>query len=172
MLKSLSLGEGQIDGSDNVGGNGGEEGDGDEVAVDEFGLPSALNMDEYDEEEDNKISDGPISDDFVASLFQSHNIFQGGELEDEENDDQSNNGENHKNEENEDDMISDQDEVILVGYSNQEAEYSSLEVQVLDSTNSSLYVHHDLMLPSCPLCIGFFDDRKDATFQFLFISSQ
>ena len=50
----------------------------------------------------------------------------------------------------EDTLIKDSDYVLLCART--EDEHSSLEVQVYDPVEASLYIHHDFVLPSFPLC--------------------
>lgn len=60
-----------------------------------------------------------------------------------------------KDEEDEDEKedleILESDTLILAGKT--EEEISHLEVYVYDTKTDSLYIHHDIMLPSVPLCI-------------------
>ena len=69
------------------------------------------------------------------------------EYEDEDDDDE---------EDDEDDMndinIRDQDALILVAKA--EEDFASLEVNVFDTEYNNLYVHHDIPLPSFPLCLA------------------
>merc|ERR1719491_1446560 len=59
-------------------------------------------------------------------------------------------------EEDEDDLkdaeILDSDAVIVVAKA--EEDYASLEVNIYDTETSNLYVHHDIPLPSFPLCLA------------------
>ncbi|XP_017889323.1 periodic tryptophan protein 1 homolog [Ceratina calcarata] len=53
--------------------------------------------------------------------------------------------------ENENDIIKDTDNLLLVGHVEDDA--STLEVYVYNESEGSFYCHHDLLLPSFPLCI-------------------
>lgn len=53
--------------------------------------------------------------------------------------------------EEEDDMVKPTDNLLLVG--NFESDVASLEVWVFNSDEVSFYIHHDLSLPSFPLCL-------------------
>ena len=52
------------------------------------------------------------------------------------------------------------DAFLLVA--NTEDEYSSLEVHVFNQEDDSLYVHHDITLPSFPLCLAWSDYAGNA----------
>uniref|UniRef100_A0A6M2DNG7 Putative wd40 domain protein n=1 Tax=Xenopsylla cheopis TaxID=163159 RepID=A0A6M2DNG7_XENCH len=55
----------------------------------------------------------------------------------------------------EDDIIKSDDNLILVGHV--EGDSSILEVYIYNENEGSLYVHHDLLLPTFPLCIEWLD---------------
>lgn len=122
--------------------------------LDDYGLPAELNMDNYDDEEDER------------------DIF---EVDNEEDDEDESNGAagdvpnemevldqgdsalmfNPPEEfDEEDDEIRPTDSVLLLAMT--EDEYSHLEVQVL-TKDGSLYTHHDIMLPDFPLCLAWMD---------------
>jgi periodic tryptophan protein 1 len=52
------------------------------------------------------------------------------------------------------------DDFLIVA--NTEDDYSSLEVHVFNEDDGSLFVHHDLTLPSFPLCVAWMDYAGDA----------
>lgn len=66
------------------------------------------------------------------------------------------NDEDDDEEEDEDDIndikIRDQDALILVAKA--EEDFASLEINVFDTEYNNLYVHHDIPLPSFPLCLA------------------
>lgn len=57
--------------------------------------------------------------------------------------------------EKEDDIIKPSDNLILVGHVEKDA--SILEVYIYNEEEESLYVHHDIILPSFPLCLEWLD---------------
>jgi periodic tryptophan protein 1 len=59
-------------------------------------------------------------------------------------------------EEDVDDLIARPSDAFLL-VANTEDEYSSLEVHVFNQEDDSLYVHHDITLPSFPLCLAWCD---------------
>ena len=58
----------------------------------------------------------------------------------------------------EDVLITAKDNLILVART--EDEISQLEVYVYERDNDHLYVHHDLLLPTFPLCLEWLDFRS------------
>ena len=56
------------------------------------------------------------------------------------------------NEDMEDDLILNTDALIVVGCAEGQ-EYSSLEVYVYEKEKNNVYVHHEIMLNSFPLCL-------------------
>ncbi|CAM9705737.1 unnamed protein product [Ectocarpus sp. 4 AP-2014] len=56
----------------------------------------------------------------------------------------------------EDNIIKPGDHVLLTA-STEEDEHSALEVQVYSEETGNLYVHHDIALPSLPLCLAWMD---------------
>lgn len=52
----------------------------------------------------------------------------------------------------EDTKIHDSDAIVLVGRT--EEDFSALEVHLYDTKTGNLYVHHDITLPSLPLCVA------------------
>lgn len=60
-------------------------------------------------------------------------------------------GDDEDDSEKEDDVITPKDNLILVGHV--EGDASILEIYVYNEEEESLYVHHDLLLPSVPLCL-------------------
>lgn len=51
----------------------------------------------------------------------------------------------------EDDIIKQTDNLLLVGHVEDDA--ATMEVYIYNEAEDSLYVHHDFLLPSHPLCI-------------------
>jgi len=56
------------------------------------------------------------------------------------------------NEDMEDDLILNTDALVVVGCAEGQ-EYSSLEVYVYEKEKNNIYVHHEIMLNSFPLCL-------------------
>ncbi|CAH1961226.1 unnamed protein product [Acanthoscelides obtectus] len=97
--------------------------DADQAAGDEY------NFEQYDED-DNKNAESVIG---ITSLAT--------EVEEDADDDS----------EKEDDIIKPTDNLILVGHVEKDA--SVLEVHIYNEEEESFYVHHDIFLPSFPLCL-------------------
>eukprot|EP00467_Chlorarachnion_reptans_P012758 CAMPEP_0114511502 /NCGR_PEP_ID=MMETSP0109-20121206/14433_1 /TAXON_ID=29199 /ORGANISM="Chlorarachnion reptans, Strain CCCM449" /LENGTH=410 /DNA_ID=CAMNT_0001691037 /DNA_START=42 /DNA_END=1274 /DNA_ORIENTATION=- len=58
--------------------------------------------------------------------------------------------------EQEDAAINATDFVLIAGHTEQE--YSSAEVHIFDKDRSAVYVHHDIVLPSFPLCMSYYSN--------------
>ncbi|CAH0560469.1 unnamed protein product [Brassicogethes aeneus] len=107
--------------------------EGEPSGTDEF------NLDKYDEDDEK----GTANALGIASLA---------ELPAE---DQTDNFSESDDSEKEDDIIKNTDNLILVGHV--EGDASILEVYVYNEEEESLYVHHDILLPSFPLCLEWLD---------------
>jgi len=92
-------------------------------------LPDELKMDEYSED-DEEMNEGEITMSVVSSE------------------------EDYKSDE-EDLNIKEDDALLLVAKS--EGNFATLEVRVYDTSTSNLYVHHDIILESYPLCLAHSD---------------
>ncbi|XP_018320830.1 periodic tryptophan protein 1 homolog [Agrilus planipennis] len=98
---------------------------------DEFGLQNYDNDEDEDEENPlglNSLAEVPEADENYSDTDES---------------------------EKEDDFIKPKDSLILVGHV--EGDASILEVYVYNEEEESLYVHHDILLPSFPLCLEWLD---------------
>ncbi|CAM9270952.1 unnamed protein product [Chrysoparadoxa australica] len=113
--------------------------DGDES---EGELPAALRMDEYDDDE----AVGALVDMGIEEEGEGMGLA----------DDELEGLEEGGDPDLEDHVIKPDDAVLLVA-NTEEDEYSSLEVHVYDQENGNLYVHHDVSLPSLPLCLAWMD---------------
>nr|CAD7397825.1 unnamed protein product [Timema poppensis] len=96
------------------------------------------NFDNYDEDNDNPNSIFGIGN---MTVFASNHKDPYVTIADSEDEDS----------EEEDDVIKPDDNLIVVGHVDGDA--SILEVYVFNEEEGSLYVHHDVMLPSIPLCL-------------------
>eukprot|EP00947_MAST-08B_sp_MAST-8B-sp1_P004499 g4499.t1 len=118
------------------GMGGAEESKGGDRAT---GLPADLNMDDYDDEED----DGP---ELMIGGLAVAGGEDGGvptiEIPDEE----------ALSDAEEDQVLRESDAIILVAQT--EEDYSCLEVHVYEEDTGNLYVHHDIALPAFPLCLA------------------
>ena len=107
-------------------------------AADELAEYEMENYDEEAEEEPEYFSTGAEQ----LAVFRDNNEDPYITLKDDEDDDED---------EKEDLIIKPTDSIVLVGKTEEDLSY--LEVHVYDTMTDSLYVHHDIMLPSFPLCI-------------------
>lgn len=115
-----------------------------------------FNLDTYDD--DNIIGGGDSDDEYVAE--KKHILSQLSNLDDlsmgKEDDpylkDQDKEEQDDDEEEDKEDLkILETDNLLLA--TKTEDEISYLEVYVYEEADSNLYVHHDIMLPSFPLCV-------------------
>ncbi|CAG9820209.1 unnamed protein product [Phaedon cochleariae] len=105
-----------------------------DVSMEGQSTTDEFNLDQYDEED---------GDDTAHAL----GIGSLAELPNEAEDNFSESDDSEK----EDDLIKPTDNLILVGHV--EGDASILEVYVYNEDEGSLYVHHDFLLPSFPLCL-------------------
>lgn len=100
-------------------------------------------MDEYDDE-----PDGLATIDDAIDLFTKCTLTQKDELADSDAQDE----EEEEDEEDVDDLTLRQTDSVLLSCRTEDG-LSYLEVQVYEEGEDNLYVHHDLMLPTYPLCV-------------------
>ncbi|KAJ3042523.1 hypothetical protein HDV00_007057 [Rhizophlyctis rosea] len=104
------------------------------------------NLDTYDDEEEQGQTDIPIFGNVKGLTYYSSNTEDPYiVVKDEEDDDQ----------ELEEMGISGEDNLLLAAKT--EDEISHVEVYVYEAEEDNLYVHHDIMLPSFPLCLEWLD---------------
>jgi periodic tryptophan protein 1 len=120
--------------------NGADEDEHEEV--DTSDLPPELRMDQYDEEDDIPLGNPDDLGELGEYGVQDHyDVALAVDAVEDDSDA-------------EDDMIRETDSLLIVAHT--EDDYSYLEVQVLDE-DANLYVHHDITLPSFPLCLAWLD---------------
>lgn len=113
-----------------------------EQEVDISDLPPELQMDKYDdEEEENDLDELDDDGDDAYGMIQEGD---GAFAFDEDSDD----------EDAEDDEVRPTDTLLAVAMT--EDEYSHLEIQLF-TNDGTLYVHHDITLPEFPLCLAWLD---------------
>jgi periodic tryptophan protein 1 len=66
----------------------------------------------------------------------------------------------------EDYLLKETDYLLIVGSTGEENEKNAIEVQVFDSDEQNIYVHHDFPVPDLPLCVEWmdFDPRAPESF--------
>lgn len=140
-----------------------DDNDDDEEQVNDQDLPNdAVDSDDSDEDSDDDLADIPDTREFMPTDLQgleamglSH-IGVGGAMnldgmggEDDEDDDSD-----------VDDINLAADDAIIV-VAKTEDDFASLEVLVYEPSSGNLFVHHDIMLPSFPLCLAHGDINCD-----------
>ncbi|PCH39396.1 transducin protein/WD-40 repeat protein [Wolfiporia cocos MD-104 SS10] len=137
--------------------------DGDEDAMDEDGIPmvdeeelkakpkskdpddlAEYNLDDYDEDDDAMTSMGPFSNIKGLTYHRNNDEDPYITLKDDEQED-----------EREELEVLPADNLVVAAKT--EDEISQLEIYVYDESQENLYIHHDLMLPSFPLCLEWLD---------------
>lgn len=127
-----------------------------------------IDSDDDDSEDEDDLADVPDTREFTPLDLEGLQAMgiggkaggdEGYTLEDLQNMTMNNdefNEEDDDEEEDEDDIddikIRDQDALILVAKA--EEDFASLEINVFDTEYNNLYVHHDIPLPSFPLCLA------------------
>ncbi|KAJ8869490.1 hypothetical protein PR048_028481 [Dryococelus australis] len=104
------------------------------------------NFENYDEEDDNV---GALFGIASATVFASNSSDPYVTVPDSEEDSEK-----------EDDALKPDDNLVVVGHVDGDA--SILEVYVYNHDEGSLYVHHDVLLPSIPLCLEWLDRDVEA----------
>ncbi|CAM9261042.1 unnamed protein product, partial [Scytosiphon promiscuus] len=117
---------------------------------DDVELPPELRMDDYDNEPGLTVTGsvregGEDGSGMGMSLLEEPSTGQVFAYESEGEDSDT-----------EDNIIKPGDHVLLTA-STEEDEHSALEVQVYSEETGNLYVHHDIALPSLPLCLAWMD---------------
>ncbi|CAB1100872.1 unnamed protein product [Ectocarpus sp. CCAP 1310/34] len=165
------------DGAEGVAGGAAARGDGDDE------LPPELRMDDYDNEPGLTLSgprDGREGGDGSDSDDDDDDGDHLDAMEEEEEEEEEEEGEGEgdamgvslleepstgqvfayesegEDSDTEDNIIKPGDHVLLTA-STEEDEHSALEVQVYSEETGNLYVHHDIALPSLPLCLAWMD---------------
>lgn len=113
--------------------------------VDISDLPSELQMDKYDSDEDANINDDMTAmalEDEMEELRITEDNGQAYAIGEEEDEDD------------EDNKIQATDSLLVAAVT--EDDFSHLEVHVL-TDDGTLYVHHDITLPDFPLCLAWLD---------------
>jgi len=108
--------------------------------------------DDEDDDEEDDLADVPDTREFTPvdmdglAAMGLHNVGMGtgADMEDMNYDEEGSEAEDVK--------ITENDAIILV--TKTEEDFSALEVNVYDQKTGSLYVHHDIPLPSFPLCLA------------------
>ncbi|MES1915507.1 MAG: hypothetical protein MHM6MM_007437, partial [Cercozoa sp. M6MM] len=115
-------------------------------AMSDQALMDALDMDDYDKEEQTGWTGG-------HAMFASN-----------ADDPYLNAGDDEDSEDDEDNVIRPTDDVLLVGETDEGEEQSVLKVMVFDSEKEALFTHHDLALPAFPLATTWMnlDPRADS----------
>ena len=118
-----------------------------------------------DSEDEDDLADIPDTREFMGvdvEGLQSIGIGGGGgySMEDLQNMTMNNNTELLDDEEEDEEDDEDDDDIklqpndALVVVAKTEEDYASLEINIFDTESSNLYVHHDIPLPSFPLCLA------------------
>ena len=133
-----------------------EEDDDAEVMMEDMelgddGLPKSFAMNNYDEEEE----EAALHEEELTDMELEENMDN---LNDDDLDAMANDDPDF-----EDLEIRKTDRLILVA--NTEEEFSTLEVQIYDESEGSLYVHHEITLPAFPLCMTWLNCHPDTNTQ-------
>lgn len=126
---------------------------GDERSAEELEFLRSINMDGYDDDDDGLNGDHAMDDDDDDAMNPTtrfDDALGGGGDGDDEDDEPSSDEEDRE--------IRPTDDVCVVARTEND-EQSSVSVYVYDSTDESLYVHHDFNLPAFPLALAWMDRR-------------